>query len=87
MTIVVTVLPDGARFPVHDGETVLAAARRYGYGLPVGCREGGCGVCAVELVRGEVSYHKTVAQSVLSDRSLNNTTRAFFNLPVTVTVA
>ena len=68
MTIVVTVLPDSARFPVRDGETVLAAARRYGYGLPVGCREGGCGGCALELVRGEVVYHKTVARSVLSDR-------------------
>ena len=68
MTIVVTVLPDGARYPVRSGETVLAAARRYGYGLPVGCREGGCGGCALELVRGEVVYSKTVAQSVLSDR-------------------
>lgn len=68
MTIVVTVLPDGARFPLRDGETVLAAARRYGYGLSVGCREGGCGGCALELVRGDVIYSKTVAQSVLSDQ-------------------
>jgi ferredoxin-NADP reductase len=68
VTIVVTVLPDGARFPVREGETMLAAARRYGYGLPVGCREGGCGGCVLELVGGDVVYRKTVAQSVLSDR-------------------
>jgi ferredoxin-NADP reductase len=72
VTIVVTVLPDGARFLARDGETMLAAARRYGYGLPVGCREGGCGGCALELVRGDVVYHKTVAQSVLSDRDRAN---------------
>lgn len=72
MTIVVTVLPDGTRFPVRVGETMLAAARRYGYGLSVGCREGGCGECALKLVSGDVIYRKTVAQSVLPDQDRAN---------------
>ncbi|MDT0353792.1 PDR/VanB family oxidoreductase [Pseudonocardia charpentierae] len=67
MINVVTVLPDGTRIPAEPGETVLEAARRYGYGLNVGCREGGCGGCALELAAGIVTYPKTVAQSVLSD--------------------
>jgi CDP-4-dehydro-6-deoxyglucose reductase len=65
---VLTVLPDGARMPVRPGETMLAASRRYGYLYTVGCREGGCAGCALQLVSGEVAYPKTVAQSVLSDQ-------------------
>lgn len=68
MSHVVTILPDGARFPVRPGETLLAAARRYGFAYRVGCREGGCGACKLELVSGELVYSKTVATSVLSDQ-------------------
>ncbi len=49
MIYVVTVLPDGTRVPVRPGETVLDASRRYGFSYTVGCREGGCGGCALEL--------------------------------------
>jgi len=71
-TYVVTVLPDGTRIPVRAGETVLGASRRYGFSYTVGCREGGCGGCALELVSGDVIYTKTVAQTVLSDRDRVN---------------
>lgn len=66
---VLTIQPDGTRLPVRTGETILEACRRYGFTYQVGCREGGCGVCAFELVTGHVNYVKTVAQSVLSDQA------------------
>lgn len=66
---VLTIQPDGTRLPVRPGETILEACRRYGFTYQVGCREGGCGICAMELVTGAVDYLKTVAQTVLSDEA------------------
>ena len=63
----VTVLPDGDRIPTADGETVLAALGRAGLRYRIGCRRGGCGICKLQLVAGEVRYEKPVAESVLSD--------------------
>ena len=43
--------PSGITLDVHDGETVMAAARRAGYQWPTIC--GGlaeCGACALEVV-------------------------------------
>lgn len=52
------------------GEAILGALCRRGYSYKFGCRRGGCGVCKVHLVSGQVAYPKTVADSVLpeSDR-------------------
>jgi 2Fe-2S iron-sulfur cluster protein len=33
----------------------------------VGCKRGGCGICKVHLLAGEVRYERPVAESVLSD--------------------
>ena len=63
----VTVLPDGVRIAATDGETVLAAMARAGLRYRIGCRRGGCGICKLQLVLGEVRYERTVAESVLSD--------------------
>jgi ferredoxin len=63
----VTVLPDGVRIPAADGETVLAALGRAGLRYRIGCRRGGCGICKLQLVAGEVRYEKSVADTVLSD--------------------
>jgi len=46
---------------------VLAALSRAGLKYRVGCRRGGCGICKVQLVLGEVRYERPVADSVLSD--------------------
>lgn len=62
-----TVLPDGVRIATCDGETVLAALGRAGLKYRVGCRRGGCGICKVHLVLGEVGYEKSIADSVLGD--------------------
>jgi ferredoxin len=63
----VTVLPDGIRVPAAAGETVLAALGRAGLRYRIGCRRGGCGVCKLQIVAGEVRYERPVADSVLSD--------------------
>jgi len=63
----ITILPDGERVTVKDDETVLKALARSGLGYRIGCRRGGCGVCKVHLLMGEVRYERPVADSVLSD--------------------
>ena len=63
----VTVRPDGVRIPAADGETVLAALGRAGLRYRIGCRRGGCGICKLQLLAGEVRYEKPVAGEVLSD--------------------
>ncbi len=63
----VTVLPEGVRIPAADGETVLAALGRAGFKYRIGCRRGGCGICKIQLVGGEVRYERPIAESVLSE--------------------
>jgi ferredoxin len=63
----VTILPDGLQVTAGEAETVLAALSRAGLRYRVGCKRGGCGVCKVQLVLGEVRYERPVAESVLSD--------------------
>lgn len=63
---VVTVLPEGISVELRPRETVLQGLHRAGYAISTGCRRGGCGICKVDLVTGEVEYHKTVAETVLS---------------------
>lgn len=63
----VTVQPDGIRTDTREGETVLQALARSGYGFRVGCRRGGCGVCKADLLDGEVDYPVTVSDEVLTD--------------------
>jgi ferredoxin len=62
----VTVLPDAVRLQARDGETVLRAALRSGFRYRWGCKRGGCGVCKVRLIVGEVYYERPIAASVLT---------------------
>jgi len=42
-------------FRCSPAETVLASMAKLGRkGIPVGCRGGGCGVCKVQIVAGDV---------------------------------
>ena len=51
----VTVEALGLVFSCAEDQSVLAGTERFGKGsIPVGCRGGGCGVCKIELVEGEV---------------------------------
>lgn len=63
----IEVRPDGIRVAARNGETVLAALFRSGYGYRVGCRRGGCALCKVDLIEGEVDYPTVVAGTVLTD--------------------
>lgn len=56
----------GVEVESRPGETILGALCRRGYSYRFGCRRGGCGVCKVRLVSGQVEYQKTVAETVLS---------------------
>ena len=46
---------------------MLRALGRAGLRYRVGCRRGGCGICKVRLVLGEVRYERPIAASVLTD--------------------
>ena len=63
----VTILPDGLQVTAAGAETVLKALSRAGLKYRVGCKRGGCGICKVQLVLGEVRYERPIAESVLSD--------------------
>jgi len=63
----VTIRPDGVQVTAGVDETLLAALGRAGLRYRVGCRRGGCGICKVQLVLGEVRYERPIAASVLSD--------------------
>jgi ferredoxin len=63
----ITILPDGEQVAARPEETLLAALSRAGLGYRIGCRRGGCGVCKLHLLLGEVCYERAIADSVLSD--------------------
>lgn len=49
----------------RDDETILAAFQRSGFSYIIGCKRGGCGICKLDLIDGDVSYPTTVAETVL----------------------
>ena len=57
----VTILPDGIRATADQDETLLRALGRAGLRYRVGCRRGGCGICKVRLMLGEVRYERPIA--------------------------
>jgi ferredoxin len=63
----VTILPDGLRLTAGTEDTLLRALSRAGLRYRVGCKRGGCGICKVQLLLGEVRYERPIAVSVLSD--------------------
>jgi CDP-4-dehydro-6-deoxyglucose reductase len=63
----VTILPDGIQVVAEPEETLLRALGRAGLRYRVGCKRGGCGICKVQLLGGEVRYERPIAVSVLSD--------------------
>lgn len=67
-----TVVPDGVVVDLGDRETILEGLFRCGYAYRIGCRRGGCAICIVDLVEGEVEYNRTVAEKVLSEADKQN---------------
>jgi ferredoxin len=84
-----TLTVDGADVVVEtrSGEAILAALSRHGYAHTFGCRRGGCGVCKVELIRGEVDYPTQVSSDVLSENDRKSgTCLSCRAVPITDTV-
>ena len=67
------------------GEAILTALTRTGYSYKFGCKRGGCGICTLGLVEGEVEYPVTVAQSVLPDEERDSTVLSCRAVPVSDT--
>jgi ferredoxin len=63
----VRIEPSGFEAHLDEGEPVLTGLFRCGFTVrQIGCRRGGCGICKIELVSGEVTYQKAVADTVLT---------------------
>lgn len=59
--------PHGWDAYLREGEPILTGLFRCGFTVrKLGCRRGGCGICKLDLVTGEVTYEKIVADEVLS---------------------
>jgi CDP-4-dehydro-6-deoxyglucose reductase len=63
----VTIVPDGLTVSAGPEDTLLRALAKAGLRYRVGCKRGGCGICKVHLLAGEVRYERPIAESVLSD--------------------
>ena len=61
----VTVHPGGISVAVAAGQTILEGLYAAGYAYRIGCRRGGCGICKIDLLDGQVEYQRTVAETVL----------------------
>lgn len=62
-----TVHAEDVTITLNEGETVLEGLYRNGYAYRIGCRRGGCGICKVDLLSGDVTYNRVVADTVLTD--------------------
>ena len=47
-------------------EPILAALCRNGYAYRFGCRRGGCGMCKVTVLSGQIEYRVTVSDQILT---------------------
>ncbi|RTL47483.1 MAG: 2Fe-2S iron-sulfur cluster binding domain-containing protein [Rhodocyclaceae bacterium] len=56
MRYTVTLAETGETYPCGETENLLEGMLRLGKkGIPVGCRGGGCGVCKIEVVSGNIT--------------------------------
>ena len=65
-TYTITLLPMGEVLPCSPGETVLRAILRSGARVFFGCTGGGCGVCKMRLISGQLDYGR-YSVAVLSE--------------------
>jgi CDP-4-dehydro-6-deoxyglucose reductase len=63
---IVSMPPCEHSFIAQPGETVLEAALRQNLPMPYVCRDGACGVCKGQLIKGKVDYG-TYLESALSE--------------------
>jgi CDP-4-dehydro-6-deoxyglucose reductase len=65
---------DDVAIDLLEGETILEGLYRNGYAYRIGCRRGGCAICKVDLVKGEVDYNRPVAENVLTEEERSSGT-------------
>jgi len=65
--VTVTVEQTGESYPCATSESLLQGMLRLGRkGIPVGCVNGGCGVCKVRILEGEVTRLGPVSRAHVS---------------------
>lgn len=65
--VAVTITQTGERYSCSMEESLLAGMARLGRrGIPAGCLNGGCGVCKVRVVHGEVQKLGPVSRAHVS---------------------
>jgi len=83
----VTVLVEqtGEQYPCATAESLLQGMLKLGRkGIPVGCVNGGCGVCKVQIVEGEVKSLGPVSRAhVSADEEAHGCTLACRVAPLT----
>lgn len=63
----VTLIQTGENYPCKEGESLLSGMAKLGRrGIPVGCLGGGCGVCKVRVIKGEVRRLGPVSRAHVS---------------------
>lgn len=63
----VRIAQTGETYPCAPGESLLQGMLRLGRkGIPVGCASGGCGVCKVRILQGEVRALGPVSRAHVS---------------------
>jgi 3-phenylpropionate/trans-cinnamate dioxygenase ferredoxin reductase subunit len=66
-TVLVEVLDSGEQYLCALDESLLRGMLRLGRrGIPVGCVNGGCGVCKVRILRGEVRHLGPISRAHVS---------------------
>ena len=59
----------GESYPCAMTETLLAGMVRLGRrGIPVGCDNGGCGVCKVRVISGEVKHIGPISRAHVNEQ-------------------
>ncbi|GAA1703495.1 2Fe-2S iron-sulfur cluster-binding protein [Propioniferax innocua] len=62
----IRVEPNGVEIPAGEDDTIMGALNKHGYTFLVGCRRGGCGICKVQVLEGEIEHNRPIAESALN---------------------
>jgi ferredoxin len=74
----------GERFTCAPGENLLKAMERLNRrGIPVGCRGGGCGVCKIQVRRGQFTALKMSRAHVSAEEEASGVALACRVMPTT----
>jgi ferredoxin len=65
MSYHINVIPDNRIISAKEGESILDSASRNRVKIKVGCKGGGCGICKIQILEGDVDRGIS-SRSVLS---------------------